>query len=194
VDDIQGYLLLKNVEAVAIHADKSQEERALAISSFKTGKKDVLVATDVASKGLDFAMIEHVINFDMPKEIEDYGNTCFHVFISFHYYPDQKPSSLVHRIGRTGRGGKTGLATTFVNKNCSEEILLDLKQLLKEAKQKVPPFLAALDDGTSVNDGCAYCGGLGHRIAVCPRLESNQRKELGSIRSGAGGSGRGGDM
>ena len=66
-------MLLKGVEAVAIHADKDQEEREFAIKAFKTGKKDVLVATDVASKGLDFNKIEHVINFDMPKEVEDYG-------------------------------------------------------------------------------------------------------------------------
>ena len=51
----------------------AQEEREFAIRSFKGYKKDVLVATDVASKGLDFAEIQHVINFDMPKEIEDYG-------------------------------------------------------------------------------------------------------------------------
>lgn len=53
----------------------AQEEREYAIKSFKSYKKDVLVATDVASKGLDFAEIKHVINFDMPKEIEDYGKT-----------------------------------------------------------------------------------------------------------------------
>ena len=57
--------------------------------------QDVLVATDVASKGLDFPEIQHVINYDMPDEIENY----------------------VHRIGRTGRCGKTGIATTFINKN-----------------------------------------------------------------------------
>lgn len=51
----------------------AQEEREYAIQSFKDYKKDVLVATDVASKGLDFPEIKHVINFDMPKEIEDYG-------------------------------------------------------------------------------------------------------------------------
>ena len=51
----------------------AQEEREFAIRSFKEYKKDVLVATDVASKGLDFAEIQHVINYDMPKEIEDYG-------------------------------------------------------------------------------------------------------------------------
>jgi len=65
---------------------------------------------DVAAKGLDFPDVQHVINFDMPKEIETY----------------------VHRIGRTGRCGKTGVATTFINKNCSEAILLDLKFLLSE--------------------------------------------------------------
>ncbi|KAL6219701.1 hypothetical protein ACLB2K_007460 [Fragaria x ananassa] len=86
VDDIHEYLLLKGVEAVAIHGGKHQEEREYAISSFKAGKKDVLVATDVASNGLDFRDIQHVINYDMPAEIENY----------------------VHRIGRTGRCGKTG--------------------------------------------------------------------------------------
>ena len=83
------------------------------------GEKDVLVATDVASKGLDFPNIQHVINYDLPDEIENY----------------------VHRIGRTGRSGKTGIATTFINKNQSESILLDLKHLLKEAKQRIPPIL-----------------------------------------------------
>lgn len=61
------------------------------------GSKDVLIATDIAAKGLDFPDIQHVINFDMPSEIENY----------------------VHRIGRTGRCGKTGVATTFINKVCA---------------------------------------------------------------------------
>ena len=88
VDDILEFLLLKGVEAVAIHGGKDQAEREYAIRSFREGKKDILVATDVASKGLDFPLIQHVINFEMPREIEDY----------------------VHRIGRTGRGGNTGKA------------------------------------------------------------------------------------
>jgi len=74
VDDIHEYLLLKGVEAVAIHGSKDQTERELAVKLFRAGQKDVLVATDVASKGLDFSNIQHVINYDMPKEIEDYGN------------------------------------------------------------------------------------------------------------------------
>ncbi|KAK3751354.1 hypothetical protein QZH41_009312, partial [Actinostola sp. cb2023] len=122
VDDIHEYLLLKGVEAVAIHGDKDQEEREHAVQGFRQGIKDVLVATDVASKGLDFPDVQHVVNFDMPEDIENY----------------------VHRIGRTGRCGKTGIATTFINKSCDESVLLDLKHLLLEAKQKIPPVLAAL--------------------------------------------------
>ncbi|KAI4387484.1 hypothetical protein MLD38_005312 [Melastoma candidum] len=176
VDDIHEYLLLKGVEAVAIHGGKDQEEREYAISSFKAGKKDVLVATDVASKGLDFPDIQHVINYDMPAEIENY----------------------VHRIGRTGRCGKTGIATTFINKNQSETTLLDLKHLLQEAKQRIPPVLAELNDpmedveaiaSASGVKGCAYCGGLGHRIRDCPKLEHQKSMQIASSRRDYFGSG-----
>eukprot|EP01122_Echinamoeba_exundans_P005766 TRINITY_DN1592_c0_g1_i1.p1 TRINITY_DN1592_c0_g1~~TRINITY_DN1592_c0_g1_i1.p1 ORF type:complete len:469 (+),score=111.50 TRINITY_DN1592_c0_g1_i1:325-1731(+) len=183
VDDIHEFLLLKGVNAVSTHGGKDQEERTYAVSSFRDGKKDVLIATDVASKGLDFNDVQHVINFDMPKEIENY----------------------VHRIGRTGRGGRTGVATTFVNKNTPVLLLLDLKQLLIEAKQKVPPFLANLEaeqaaDGAVVEQtgvsGCSYCGGLGHRIANCPKLEQTKLKQIrattSSGREFAGGGGGGG--
>ncbi|CAG8540295.1 5040_t:CDS:10, partial [Acaulospora morrowiae] len=172
VDDIHEYLLVKGVEAVAIHGGKSQEEREFAIRSFKEYKKDVLVASDVASKGLDFPDIQHVINYDMPKEIENY----------------------VHRIGRTGRSGRTGVATTFINMNCSEQILLDLKHLLKEAKQRVPPVLEALDDPLKdLTGGCTFCGGLGHRISVCPKLDAQRRQQIGNISRGGGGERGGGE-
>ena len=90
----------------------------------------------------------------------------------------------MHRIGRTGRSGKTGIATTFINRHASPEILLDLKHLLVEAKQKIPPFLAALEDSnaafraTGDEDGdaeCTYCSGLGHRITNCPKLEKERK-------------------
>ncbi|KAH0898270.1 hypothetical protein HID58_047838 [Brassica napus] len=176
VDDIHEYLLLKGVEAVAIHGGKDQEDREYAISSFKAGKKDVLVATDIASKGLDFPDIQHVINYDMPAEIENY----------------------VHRIGRTGRCGKTGIATTFINKNQSETTLLDLKHLLQEAKQRIPPVLAELKDpmeeaetiaNASGVKGCAYCGGLGHRIRDCPKLEHQKSVAISNSRKDYFGSG-----
>eukprot|EP00126_Sphaerothecum_destruens_P007506 Sdes_comp19880_c0_seq1m12191 len=168
VDDIHEYLLLKGIEAVAIHGDKDQEEREWAINSFRTGKKDILVATDIVSKGLDFKDIKHVINFDMPKDIENY----------------------VHRIGRTGRSKKAGLATTFVNNLSSETILLDLKHLLVEAKQTIPEFLQQLQDPSTLdNSGCSYCGGLGHRITDCPKLETQQSQQQGSKRDFLGGGG-----
>ena len=82
----------------------------------------------------------------MPTEIENY----------------------VHRIGRTGRCGKTGVATTFINKSSDETTLLDLKHLLKEARQRIPPVLMMLDDPRELNGGegggCSFCGGLGHTI------------------------------
>ncbi|ELU44676.1 DEAD-box protein abstrakt [Rhizoctonia solani AG-1 IA] len=188
VDDIQEYLLLKGVEAVAIHGSKckvihtqytsswlnywaAQEERQYAIKSFKSGAKDVMVASGVASKGLDFNDIQHVIIFSMPKEIEDY----------------------VHQIGRTGRSGKTGIATTFVNMNTAEQTLLDLKYLLMEASQKVPPFLQSIEDPRAAQGGalkgCPVCGGLGHGISACPKLEDNQRRVMAAQRGADGGGG-----
>ncbi|OBZ75748.1 DEAD-box ATP-dependent RNA helicase 35 [Grifola frondosa] len=189
VDDIQEYLLLKGVEAVSIHGSKSthvpflppisalhsphscapaQEERQYAIKSFKSGAKDVMVASGVASKGLDFNDIQHVIIFSMPKEIEDY----------------------VHQIGRTGRSGKTGIATTFVNMNTPEQTLLDLKYLLMEAGQKCVfpgPAVFAEHRGSRAAQGgslkgCPVCGGLGHGISNCPKLEDTQRRQMASHR------------
>lgn len=93
---------------------------------------------------------------------------------------------IVHRIGRTGRSGKTGIATTFINQHCSEQIRLDLKLLLREAKQRVPPFLAAMEDPSEkygLSGGCTFCGGLGHRINECPKLEQQRRQQLGAIMS-----------
>ncbi|KAJ8960023.1 hypothetical protein NQ318_009460 [Aromia moschata] len=153
------------VEAVAIHGGKDQEERSRSVEAFRKQEKDVLVATDVASKGLDFADIQHVINYDMPDDVENY----------------------VHRIGRTGRSGNKGLATTFINKSNDESVLLDLKHLLMEAKQKVPPFLAELCSESEKylalggEHGCSYCGGLGHRITDCPKLEALQNKQASNI-------------
>jgi len=184
VDDIHEYLLLKGVEAVSIHGGKDQEERNEAIKMYKSGLKDVLVATDIAAKGLDFADIQHVINFDMPSEIENY----------------------VHRIGRTGRCGKTGVATTFINKSCEETTLLDLKHLLKEAHQRIPPVLMIMDDpvermraeaeanGEGGTRGCSFCGGLGHTIGDCPKIDKDARRVAGGHKDAiAYGDGYGGE-
>ncbi|XP_013163194.1 PREDICTED: ATP-dependent RNA helicase abstrakt [Papilio xuthus] len=163
VDAIHEYLLLKGVEAVAIHGGKDQEERSRAVEAFRRGEKDVLVATDVASKGLDFANIQHVINYDMPEDIENY----------------------VHRIGRTGRAAGEGVATTLLGRAADDSVLRDLVHLLREAGQKVPSFLLDMigepDVPIADGQGCSYCGGLGHRITECPKLEAVQNKQASNI-------------
>ena len=146
VDTIHEYLLLKGCQAVAIHGGKDMEERLRAVSEFKAFKKDILVATDVASKGLDFPEIQHVINYDMPDDIENY----------------------VHRIGRTGRGSATGTATTMINNKVEENVLADLKHLLLEAKQKIPPFLASIVTEAEVSFNfppCPYSLLFSHRFS-----------------------------
>merc|ERR1711985_132444 len=119
----------KGVKTVVVHGGKAQEERDFSITEYKTGGADVLVATDVASKGLDFPFVKHVINYDMPKDIENY----------------------VHRIGRTGRGVNKGLATTLISKDCDDLTLRDLKCLLTEAGQRIPPVLKALEDPKDIS-------------------------------------------
>jgi ATP-dependent RNA helicase DDX23/PRP28 len=103
----------------SIHGGKSQEQREWAMNSFKEGRYDMLVATDVAGRGLDIEGVQQVINFDMPKTIEDY----------------------THRIGRTGRAGLKGKAKSFLTPEDSD-MFYDLVQFLKTSNQLVPPELA----------------------------------------------------
>lgn len=94
VQRLADNLTRKNLPAVAIHGNKSQSQRERALKSFKNDNVNILVATDVAARGIDIQDVSHVINFDPPKVYSDY----------------------VHRIGRTGRAGKPGKALTFVLK------------------------------------------------------------------------------
>lgn len=140
------------------------------MKDFQQQKKDVLVATDIGAKGLDFPDVQHVINFDMPKDVSwvpaDPPNP-----------PPIKIESYVHRIGRTGRLGKSGRATTYVNKQQDENILSDLKMLLLEAKQQIPGFLKQITH--EVHSGsCGFCGGLGHTIHNCNKLEIQKMKAI----------------
>ncbi|RQX67357.1 DEAD-family helicase [Toxoplasma gondii CAST] len=105
--------------ACSLHGGKAQENREAALSSFKEGSHDVLVATDVAGRGIDVEGVQLVVNFDMPKDIEAY----------------------THRIGRTGRAGRKGLAISFLTEEDSG-IFYDLKQLLVSTNNIVPLELA----------------------------------------------------
>lgn len=108
--------LTRQFGAAAIHGDKSQGERDHVLSQFRAGRSPVLVATDVAARGLDIKDIRVVINYDFPTGVEDY----------------------VHRIGRTGRAGATGLAYTFFGEQ-DAKYASDLIKVLEGANQRVPP-------------------------------------------------------
>jgi len=120
-DMIELFLQQRNIPAVSIHGDKSQRDREEALKLFRNGKRPVLVATDLAARGLDIQNIKHVINCDLPGNVDDY----------------------VHRIGRTGRAGNFGLATSFVNET-NRPILRDLLGLLEESRQEVPKWFQSL--------------------------------------------------
>jgi len=98
-DRVVRHLEKEGIEADGMHADKTQGQRTKALEDFKKGKTKVLVATDIAQRGLDISHITHVVNYDVPQQAEDY----------------------VHRIGRTGRAAKTGDAFTFM---CADEIAM----------------------------------------------------------------------
>eukprot|EP01135_Chromosphaera_perkinsii_P006061 Nk52_evm2s388 gene=Nk52_evmTU2s388 len=115
---VEQMLLRRGFRATGIHGDKSQRERTEAFNKFKDASQPLLVATDVAARGLDIPNVEYVINYTFPLTIEDY----------------------VHRIGRTGRGGKKGTSHTFFtmhDKSHSGELC----NVLKESNQEVPADL-----------------------------------------------------
>jgi len=103
------HLVKQGVKASAIHGDKSQSERMLALEDFKRGEVEVLVATDVAARGLDISEMPCVINYDLPYNAEDY----------------------VHRIGRTGRAGAKGDAISL-HTDQDERLLVDIEKLIKQ--------------------------------------------------------------
>jgi len=92
VQRLSDHLDNSGIASIAIHGNKNQSQRARALKQFKDGRVRVMVATDVAARGLDIPNVSHVINFDTPQNYEDY----------------------IHRIGRTGRGGASGSALTFI--------------------------------------------------------------------------------
>jgi ATP-dependent helicase YprA (DUF1998 family) len=115
---LDHYLYERSFPSTSIHGDRTQMEREDALLAFKRGKCPILVATAVAARGIDIRNVMHVINYDMPQDMDEY----------------------IHRIGRTARVGKSGLATSFYNYR-SEALAPELTKLLKECKQEIPDFL-----------------------------------------------------
>ena len=134
-DSLSDFLINQGFPATSIHGDRTQREREKALEMFRSGRCPILVATAVAARGLDIPNVTHVVNYDLPTDIDDY----------------------VHRIGRTGRAGNTGIATAFFNRG-NRGVVRDLIELLKEANQEVPQFLESI-----AREGSGFGGGRGGR-------------------------------
>lgn len=136
-DKVVKDLLKADVQAEAIHGNKSQNARQRALSNFKSRKTWVLVATDIAARGLDIDQLSHVFNFELPNV----------------------PESYVHRIGRTARAGASGTAISF----CEEEEKTYLRDIVKLTRQPIPvikdhPFNEGMGDVPEVVDGNSFRG------------------------------------
>jgi ATP-dependent RNA helicase RhlE len=156
------------IGAMAIHGNKSQSARTKALSEFKDGALQVLVATDIAARGIDIDQLPHVVNYDLPNIPEDY----------------------VHRIGRTGRAGATGEAVSLV---CVDEhdMLKDIEKLIKQTlpRQVIPGFEpdpTARAQPIQLRSGAPGHGGRGG--------SGGGRSGGGAGRSGGGGGGGGGQV
>lgn len=187
--------------AVEIHGDRSQSQRESALLSFRNGTATILVATDVAARGLDIPHVAHVVNYDLPCSAEEID-------------------SYVHRIGRTGRAGKVGKATSFFvpgndPKTGNGGLIDGLKKILTDASQTVPEFFEKGFRGVgrptvpvmpaSTNQGPAMAPSI-DRLSVATqksiddkkaaqgRIKTEQSAGRGGRGRGAAGRGRGAEM
>lgn len=168
-DSLSDFLINQNFPATSIHGDRTQRERERALEMFRNGRCPILVATAVAARGLDIPNVTHVVNYDLPTDIDDY----------------------VHRIGRTGRAGNTGHSTAFFNRG-NRGVVRDLLELLKEANQEVPAFLETIARESSFGGGGGGRGGRSGGRGRGQNANRDFRKFGGGGGGGGGGSGFGG--
>ncbi|KAJ5896185.1 ATP-dependent RNA helicase ded1 [Penicillium subrubescens] len=169
-DSLSDFLINQRFPATAIHGDRTQRERERALEMFRNARCPILVATAVAARGLDIPNVTHVINYDLPTDIDDY----------------------VHRIGRTGRAGNTGIATAFFNRG-NRGVVRDMIDLLKEAHQEVPSFLESIAREGSGFGGRGGRGGRGRGSSNATRdVRRFGGGGMGGGQSSLGGSGYGG--
>ena len=145
-DDLCRQLRQSGINALAIHGDKSQQERDWVIAEFKSGKAPILVATDVASRGLDVKDVRIVVNYEVPNDIESY----------------------IHRIGRTGRknqqgGYNEGMSLTYIESTFPGKIVADIARCMAEAGYEPSPELKDLAMAAR-GSGKSRFGGGGRRF------------------------------
>ncbi|KAI4581698.1 hypothetical protein MJG53_009223 [Ovis ammon polii x Ovis aries] len=120
-DHLSSDLGIRRISVESLHGNREQSDRERALKSFKTGKVRILIATDLASRGLDVHDVTHVYNYDFPRNIEEY----------------------VHRVGRTGRAGRTGVSITLITRN-DWKIAGELINILERANQVLKHMLLFL--------------------------------------------------
>lgn len=171
-DNLSCDLILKNIQCQSIHGDREQCDREEALEDFKESRVRILIATDVASRGIDVIDITCVLNYDFPRNIEDY----------------------VHRVGRTGRAGRTGTSITLMAREDWKHAK-ELIEILKQGEQEIPQSLIDMaeryqamlqkrneEGGSSGRGGfrggrnnggdpsaCFKCGESGHFSRECPK-------------------------
>jgi ATP-dependent RNA helicase RhlE len=162
---VTEFLVRQGINAERIHGNRSQGQRTAALAGFKSGRYPVLVATDIAARGIDVEELGHVVNFDVPQVPDDY----------------------IHRVGRTGRADATGDAFTFVAPD--EES--NLRDIEKAIGRRLPRVTVPDFDYTAKADGQLEVP-LGQRIAEirARKREERQRAEANAARRGAALRGR----
>jgi len=133
-ENIEYFLRSESVNAESIHGNRNQSERERALKAFRDGRSPILIATDVAARGLDVPNVKWVINYDLPSTIDSY----------------------IHRIGRTGRCGNTGTAISFVGNKENKNVIRDLLSILKESKQAVPVWFSNMVSESTYGFGGGY--------------------------------------
>eukprot|EP01007_Sphenomonas_quadrangularis_P000486 NODE_132_length_2038_cov_125.452489_g101_i0.p1 GENE.NODE_132_length_2038_cov_125.452489_g101_i0~~NODE_132_length_2038_cov_125.452489_g101_i0.p1 ORF type:complete len:584 (+),score=148.81 NODE_132_length_2038_cov_125.452489_g101_i0:56-1807(+) len=176
VDFLEETLSRKGFKVVGLSGDRSQSQRDYAMDAFKRGSASLLVATDVAARGIDVKDITHVINYDLPGAIDSY----------------------VHRVGRTGRAGKSGTAISLLTDE-DARLARDLVRVVTEANQKVPPVLADLGSAQLARPFSPSRSSYGARGSGYDRGSSfgsnrggpnaGSRSSFGSYRGGGGSGG-----
>lgn len=158
---LSEYLNKADIHAAAIHGNKSQSARTKALADFKSGAVTVLVATDIAARGIDIDQLSHVVNFELPNISEDY----------------------VHRIGRTGRAGNTGQAISLV---CIDEheFLSNIEKLTKNRIEKI--VVPGFKPDPNIKAEPIQMGGGRGRGRQNPRRNNGGQKPQGSRPAGSG--------
>ncbi|XP_052854475.1 ATP-dependent RNA helicase vasa [Drosophila gunungcola] len=155
-DFLASFLSETEFPTTSIHGDRLQSQREQALRDFRNGTMKVIIATSVAARGLDIKNVKHVVNFDMPNNIDDY----------------------VHRIGRTGRVGNNGRATSFFDPDQDRALASDLIKILEGSGQTVPSFLSEMGGGGGGGYSNRFGGvdvrGRGNAVSDATNAEDDQ--------------------